>query len=259
MSRFPHSCALLFRVLSCLIVFSGPVSAGPAVVLDPGHGGTNKGAYGPEAELYEKHLTLAVARRVRRELTQRLPAIEVVLTRDADRHVPLRRRIRLVQEVGAKIFVSIHFNASQRRNRRGYESYVLKPDLLYRERLRLARQRLAENNNGTESAPLDDTQLIALDLDYRRLRFQSRRLAGGIQLQLQRLFGSETNRGVRESESDILKGLTVPAVLVEVGFIDHPEEGPMVAAQATQEQIAHALADAILKFLATEDETIAVN
>src|SRR6266508_546755 len=89
------------------------------VVLDPGHGGSNTGAAGVVEGLYEKRITLAIARAVARRLQAR--GVEVVMTRDDDHYVTLRERVRRANASGADLLMSIHTNASPTRAQRGYE------------------------------------------------------------------------------------------------------------------------------------------
>src|SRR5262245_4980208 len=96
------------------------------VVLDPGHGGSNTGAAGVVEGLYEKRITVAIARRVARRL--QAAGATVVLTRSTDTYVGLRERVRRAS--GADLFVSLHANASPGRSQRGFETYVLTPEAL---------------------------------------------------------------------------------------------------------------------------------
>src|SRR5262245_43781638 len=96
------------------------------VVLDPGHGGSNVGAAGVVEGLYEKRLTLALARAVERRLVA--AGVNVVLTRTDDRFTSLRERVRRSAAAGADLFVSVHANASPARSQRGFETYILTPE-----------------------------------------------------------------------------------------------------------------------------------
>jgi N-acetylmuramoyl-L-alanine amidase len=101
---------------------AGTASAGPRVVLDPGHGGSNPGAHGTTGAR-EKQLTLTLANLVAARLRAR--GVEVALTRTTDRTLTLRQRVEVANRWPADIFVSIHANASPTRAHRGYETYVL--------------------------------------------------------------------------------------------------------------------------------------
>src|SRR5436190_20089833 len=101
------------------LFLSASAAAAPRVVLDPGHGGSNTGAAGVVEGLYEKRLTLALAHAVARRLEA--AGVAVTLTRDGDRYVSLRERVRIANAAGADLFVSLHANASPTRAQRGFE------------------------------------------------------------------------------------------------------------------------------------------
>src|SRR5205823_8030430 len=94
------------------------------VVIDAGHGGDDRGAVGPGG-VYEKNVTLAIARRLADALNE-TPGIKAILTRDSDFFIPLHERYAIAEKVKADLFVSIHCNSSRRRGRgSGSEVYFL--------------------------------------------------------------------------------------------------------------------------------------
>jgi len=98
-----------------------PPPVGGTVVLDPGHGGKDPGApnrYGP----YEKHIVLAVARRVRDGLRRR--NIQVIMTRQGDTFIELEQRAAIANRAGADVFVSIHADAAKNTSARGCTVYI---------------------------------------------------------------------------------------------------------------------------------------
>src|SRR5205085_55048 len=100
------------------------------LAIDPGHGGSNLGAAGVGAAVFEKQITLEVGRRLRDRLAGR-DGIDVVLCRDRDVRVPIRARARCVERSNASLFISVHANATPPNiapgTRRGFEIYVLPP------------------------------------------------------------------------------------------------------------------------------------
>ena len=97
--------------------------SGTIVVLDPGHGGHERGAVGPSG-LEEKEVALDLARRLKRKLQQET-SINVVLTRDEDRIMGLDERTATANHNRADLFVSIHLNSSPRTSARGAETYFV--------------------------------------------------------------------------------------------------------------------------------------
>ena len=212
--------------------------AGPLVVLDPGHGGDDQGAKGPGSEL-EKDVTLAVARATAAAL--QAAGVTARLTRDGDETVSLTDRTALANRLQATVFVSIHANASPARGAHGAETYYMSADASDAQ----AAQSAAREN---ASASPDTVQLILWDLAHVANLNNSARLARSIQERLNALQGIK-DRGIRQAPFVVLTGATMPAALVEVGFLSNPEEAARLALPDTQQQIAAALADAIVAYL----------
>jgi N-acetylmuramoyl-L-alanine amidase len=211
---------------------------GPLVVLDPGHGGDDQGARGPGGE-EEKHITLAVSRLT----AQRLQAANVAarLTRDADETLSLVDRTSVANRLKADVFVSIHLNASQARGARGAETYFMNADASDAQAAQAA-----ERENA--SAGADALQLILWDLAHVANLNASSQLARSLQAQLNALH-SIADRGVKQAPFVVLTGATMPAALVEVGFLSNPGEAQRLLTPEFQSEIAAALAAGIAEYL----------
>jgi N-acetylmuramoyl-L-alanine amidase len=207
------------------------------VVLDPGHGGSNPGATGATG-LHEKQLALALARAVADRLRSR--GITVQLTRTTDRTLTLRQRVAFADSLPADLFVSIHANASPTRTQRGYETYVLTPHGIDVD------GRALRSDTTTPRPGVDpDVALVLDDVERGASQWEAADLAGRMQRALRDRRGPDGDRGVRQDAEHVLLGATMPAVLVEVGFIDHPAEGRQLADPAVQSQLADAITEAI--------------
>ena len=212
--------------------------SGPLVVLDPGHGGDDQGARGPGGE-EEKHITLAVARLA----AQRLQAAGVAarLTRDGDDTLPLVDRTSAANRLKADAFVSVHLNASQARGARGAETYFMSADAS-------DAQAAAAAERENASAGSDALQLILWDLAHVANLNASSQLARALQGRLNALHGI-ADRGVKQAPFVVLTGATMPAALVEVGFLSNPDEAGRLLTAEFQGEAAAALADGILEYL----------
>ena len=223
------------------------------VALDPGHGGTNLGASGVDRGVYEKRVTLALVQRIRTLLEQPLnpknaaeigPEIVVVLCRESDVLVPIRARARCAQESGARAFVSIHANAVpvgvRPGSQHGFEVFVLGPREVEDDAL------LA-----TMGRP-DDAEAAWAAHEVRAAAEQSVSLGRDLADALTQALGTDARRGVKQSGAalDVLRGTGTAAALVEVGFLDHPDEGARLATPSGREPIAAAIAAAIRGFVA---------
>ncbi len=212
-------------------------SAGPRkVVLDPGHGGSNAGASG--AGLREKQVTLTLANQVADRL--RAKGIDVELTRTGDVTRTLRQRAEVAVTGNADLFVSIHANASPTRSQRGYETFVLSSRGVDVDG-RALRSDLVAPRPGVDP----EIGLLLDDVERGAVQWEAADLAARIQRAIRERRGATGDRGVRQDAHHVLLGATMPAVLVEVGFVDHPVEGKELAQPAVQAQLADAIATAI--------------
>jgi len=212
--------------------------SGPLVVIDPGHGGDDQGARGPGGE-EEKNITLAVSRLT----AQRLQAASVAarLTRESDETLALVDRTSTANRLKADVFVSIHLNASQARGARGAETYFMNADASDAQAAAAAARENA-------SAGADAVQLILWDLAHVANLNESSRLARTLQTRLNTLHAI-ADRGVKQAPFVVLTGATMPAALVEIGFLSNPEEARRLLTPEFQTEVAAALSEGIVDYL----------
>ena len=216
------------------------------VVIDPGHGGKDTGAIGPDGTR-EKDLTLAMAKKLRAYLQKE--GLEVLLTREDDRTLSLEQRTRFANEKGADLFLSLHVNAARNREAHGIETYTLN---LNSDRYAM---RLAARENASSERGVGDLQLILADLATKANTDDSVKLARLVQRsmvsRLQQSHGKDRVRdlGVKQALFFVLVGAKMPAILMEVGFITHPEEGKRLKSTAYQEEVMRGAAEGVLQFI----------
>ncbi len=211
---------------------------GPVILIDPGHGGTNSGAPSIRPDLFEKHITLAMAESLRDELEGM--GFDVRLTRTRDIYLTLQERGRIANEMDADLFVSLHANASESHSHSGYETFILTPDAIDID-TRALRQHSGRVRNGVTP----DTAALLDDIERSTTQLPAAKLAAAIQDNMRTLRGKAGDRGVRQDSMHVLLGATMPAILVEVGFIDHPVEGEELMEAELRDEIVHAIAQAI--------------
>lgn len=218
------------------------------VVIDPGHGGTEAGARGATGAL-EKDLALSMARRLKALLEGRL-GIRVLLTRDGDQAVTLDDRAALANNNMADLFVSLHFNASMRREPIGAQIFYLSADLSGDDARRAAasRQTLPTVGGGSR-----DIEMIPWELAQLRYVGESAALAGAIE---ERFRGRVrlNARPVQQAPLRVLAGVNMPAVLVEVGFLTNLDEEQQLISEAYQNIVAQALLDGLVRFRELADQ-----
>jgi len=234
---------VLFAALaSPSLAFAG----GPGViVIDPGHGGEDTGAIGPNGA-EEKNVVLSLALMVAEILNERLSST-VLLTRTGDVFIPLEERTAFANRNGADLFVSIHVNAALNREASGVETFFLSFDATDDDARRVAAFENRIVKTAEDRVDGDDIQVILLDLASTEAHHESSRLAEDVHLSVLEHSGRE-NRGVKQAPFTVLVGATMPAVLVEAGFISNPEEERLLSSRKEQARIAEAIADGIMGF-----------
>jgi N-acetylmuramoyl-L-alanine amidase len=196
------------------------------VVLDPGHGGHNKGAYSPHG--YEKNFALDVCQRAKRLLEQK--GLDVVMTRNSDVFVPLETRPKMAKRYPESIFVSVHFNCSLTNPfASGFEIFSATP-----------RGAPSTNSDGFTKRDLKNDPGNALDV-------QSGILASSIYHSMVGQMAQE-DRGVKKARFAVVRLATVPAVLVEGGFLSNTSDAELIASASWREKLARSIVDGIVGF-----------
>lgn len=219
------------------------------VVIDPGHGGKDPGALGVTGD-QEKQVTLNIAKHLAERLG-RDPDVDVVLTRTGDETVGLEQRTALANARGADLFLSIHANGSESAAAVGIETYTLNNS----EDQATIRLAALENGLAFTGAVPDESDLayILSDLLQTGKEDESIALAEAVQSQLVRYLRGRwrdvTDLGVKKGPFYVLVGAYMPCVLIEVGFLTHPEEGARVASPRYQRDVAEGLRRGIRAFL----------
>ncbi|NMO14907.1 N-acetylmuramoyl-L-alanine amidase [Pyxidicoccus fallax] len=246
----PHRPLLAVLSLLCLV----PVTAGAAerparIVIDPGHGGSQEGAKGP-GEMREKEVALQIAQRLR----SRLEAAggDVYLTRERDSQVSLTERVEMTNDHDADLFISIHANSMPTKRMRarteGIETYFLSANASGDAARAVADRENAEAPVSRAARGDSTLAFILQDLVRTEAHTDSSRLAYSIHPRLIRATRA-ADRGVQQAPFFVLSGVECPAVLVEVGYISHPQEGLKLGRSEYQEKVAEAIADGVLAFL----------
>ena len=220
------------------------------IVVDPGHGGVEVGARGPSG-LEEKDVTLDLARRLK-DVLQQEPGVGVVLTRDEDQVVPLDERTAIANHNRADLFLSIHLNSARGRKAVGSETYYVSADSTDDESRTVAALENRAYGDSTDQPGRDamiepGLELVLWDLAQTQFLAQSSRLAESVQTELNALAGIRS-RGVRQAPFRVLMGATMPAILVEAGFISNPDEESRFRSDDYKGKVVEAIARAIRQF-----------
>jgi len=214
------------------------------VVLDAGHGGRDPGAVAPWGT--EAEIVLAVSLELRRILEAR--GVHVIMTRDDNTYLSLPQRSTFAT-TDRNLFVSLHANAAENRSAAGIETWVFGQPL----DPRLIELAILENGGGDVGATRTaEAAAVAGDIAGDILREtqlnNSLALANVVQSRLVGATGAN-DRGVRQNLFYVIRNSRIPAILVEIGFVSHAEEGRRLTQRDYQRTLATALADGIMEYL----------
>ncbi len=248
----PASAAAPSRIVAGPPVLRVKSAGAVTVVIDAGHGGHDVGAVGP-GRLYEKTVTLAIARELAAQLNAK-PGMRAVLTRSNDVFLELRQRTAVAHKHKADLFISIHADAVARGRARGSSVYALSEHGATSEAARLlaARENAAGLAPGLASVGQDRVlRSVLLDLSQNATTESSLRLADRL---LDRI--ADVNKlhrsDVQQAGFMVLKSPQVPSVLVETAFISNPDEARKLADPQFRRRLAGALVAGIRDYLQTE-------
>jgi N-acetylmuramoyl-L-alanine amidase len=229
------------------------------VVVDAGHGGNdpgNPGRFLPRG-VKEKHITLAIARRLRDQLESR--GVQVIMTRDSDVAVGLFDRAPTCLD-DCDLFVSIHVNSLPRmagyQNVRGFETYFA-DDARTAEARRVAQMENDALRYETEDVLADDDPLAFIYKDLHQNEFlrESDQLAHMVQEAGARVHPGR-NRGVSQARLAVLGTARRPAILIETGFATNRADAEFLASATGQQRLAEAIADGIEDYLRRYEEKV---
>ncbi len=222
----------------------------PVVVLDPGHGGIDPGASGPDGEL-EKTIVLQFALAMKERL-ERGGKAKVVMTRTTDVFVPLRDRVRAARQAKAALFVSLHADAlPDEGDVRGASVYVLSERATDERSEKLA----AKENLADMAAGLDikDDQDEVTDILFDLARRESRAFSNQFARTLITTLPKATRlhkKPLRGASFRVLRAPDVPSVLLELGYLTASDEARMMMTEEWRRATADAASEAIERFLA---------
>jgi N-acetylmuramoyl-L-alanine amidase len=224
------------------------------IVIDAGHGGHDPGAVGPN-RLYEKDVVLDIAMKLKKILSAD-PGNEVFLTREKDVFIPLEERTAFANRKNADLFVSIHANASPRRQAKGVETYLLNwTDDEEANRVAARENQISLKKMKEMNSQMDTVGAILSGLMRENKRDESIKLANYIQRSmisgLDDNYGDVPDLGVKQALFYVLFGAKMPSILVEVSFISNPEEEKLLSQPDYRMNIAKAIAEGLHTYLAS--------
>ena len=222
------------------------------IVLDPGHGGVDPGAIGVSG-VYEKRITLAMARELKEEL-DKSGKYKVYLTRNRDVFIPLRERVRIARRYDADLFVSIHADSAKNKRATGLSVYTLSEKASDKEAAALAEKEnkadiVAGLNFAEHSKEVSD---ILLNLAQRETLNRSSELATFMVQEMRKSIRT-LNDTHRFAGFAVLKAPDVPSILMELGYLSNRTEERQLQQKAYRKKLAVSAHKAIDKYFDNMD------
>lgn len=222
------------------------------VAIDAGHGGEDPGALSPVKGQFEKHVTLAIAKELQRQINAE-KGFRGELVRTGDYFIPLRKRTEIARKKGADLFVSIHADAAPRAAAFGASVYALSDRGATSETARW----LADSENqsdligGAGNVSLDDKDRmlagVLLDLSMTASLSSSLNVGNKVLGNMGRITPLHKRR-VEQAGFMVLKSPDIPSILVETGFISNPNEARKLASSAHQQALARSITSGVRQF-----------
>ena len=215
------------------------------IVIDAGHGGKDPGG-GSNGNLIEKPIALSISKKIGAILTAK--GYTVLLTRDSDRFIPLKERTAFATKHKADLFLSIHANASGDSRANGIETYYL--DVTSTDK---NAEIIAARENANSGYSIQELESLLKGLIVESKSKDSYRLAKHVQQELVAATGA-ADRGVKHARFVVLIGTSVPAILIETGFVTNPTESKKLTSDTYQQKIASAIVRGVEKFLGNTEQ-----
>ncbi|MEX0680392.1 MAG: N-acetylmuramoyl-L-alanine amidase [Balneolales bacterium] len=213
------------------------------IIIDAGHGGRDPGAIGYRGTM-EKDVTLSVAKKLGEYINDdpELMNIEVMYTREDDTFIPLQERGQIANQAEADLFISIHANANRNRHAHGTEIYFLG---MHRSReafevMKKENSAIRFEDENERSEELTPEQLAVYELSNIGFMASSEMLATTIDQQFANR-ARRRSRGVKQAGFIVLYHASMPALLVELGYITNPQEEQFLSSDYGQSIMASAI------------------
>ena len=245
---------VLMAALAWLLVGGGAVAvcartkAGVrTVTIDAGHGGKDPGTVGPNSK--EKDVTLAVALRLGEKIRAKHPEVKVIYTRDKDEFIPLDERSAIANVAKSDLFISIHCNSASATVAKGVETFVMgwhmaedQFEVAKRENSVITfEQDYSQKYNHFD--PNSPESYIIFSLMQNVFHDQSIEFATLVQQNFVKK-NNRFDREVKQAGFLVLYKSSMPAVLIELGFLSNRKEESYLLSPKGQEETAEAIAQA---------------
>lgn len=229
-----------------LVLGMSSLSLALDIVVDPGHGGSDRGA--KRGGFIEADISLKISQFLQEKIESN-EQLKAHLTRTKDIDVSLQERVNFAETQKGDFFISVHVNSAPDLKASGAEFYFQLPSVEalennYETTLFTPNRELAsEKNNGPENKVV---KTILEDLKQQHRFFRSRNLSMELSDQWQNM--KKRRQAIKQAPFFVINRTNMPSVLVEVGFITNPTEARRLSSENTQKEIAEQIYQGILKY-----------
>lgn len=220
------------------------------VVIDPGHGGKDPGAVASDGTK-EKDIVLDIALRLYK-LLKNDSAFNAILTRKADNFLPLASRAMIANSAHADLFISIHINASYKKDTRGFEVYFMSDRASDDEAQDVANTENAVVEMEDAAPTKTDVNVILWSMAMNEFMREASEFCSFIKQTFGRMFSD--NRGIKQAGFYVLKGAHMPSALVEIGFLTNSSDRKILKKSANRQLIAEKLYTAVKEYKKWSEE-----
>ncbi|MBQ4169282.1 MAG: N-acetylmuramoyl-L-alanine amidase, partial [Bacteroidales bacterium] len=237
------------------------------IVIDPGHGGKDPGCVSQDKRTQEKDLTLAISQKLAQKIRKKYPEMKVLLTREKDVFVALRDRAQFATKNNANLFISVHINAATNRSANGFAAYILgqssnkntdtyafNMDVVTRENSVIYLE-----DDTTVYGDLNDNspeaQIMSQFL-YNAFREQSLGFAETVNNRMKAPF--KHSYGVQQANFQVLREASMPAVLLELGFISNTSDLSLLRSDKSLDQMAENVYQAFVEYKTSYDASVTI-
>ena len=203
------------------------------VVIDPGHGGKDPGTMSADKKTTEKTLALKISRMFAARIREAYPEVKVVMTRDKDVLIPLNTRAKIASDADAQLFISIHINGIARKSVNGFTAYILGPSNKsnydsYEVNMEVCKREnsviyLEDDITAYKDYDESPESQILLQLMQNAFREQSLAFAETVSQHMGKN-PFKKNWGVMQGNFAVLRRASMPAVLLEFGFMTNADD-----------------------------------
>ena len=218
----------------------------PIIVIDPGHGGKDKGCHAHHYN--EKDIALSLSKKIGNKIQKHIPQAQIIYTRNEDHFIKLDTRVAIANRYNPDVFISIHANSIDVPSVSGSEIYILGPHMDDYQKKIEERENAASMMEYDLSAhdPLESYMLASAAQSDNLTK--SIELAKSIELNLSSLNGHKC-RGVKQANFTVLKNIASPSILLEAGYLTNNKDYNALNSTSGQNDIAHNVALSIKEYL----------